>query len=99
MRRDGCSWPLFPRYYGFCLGAGALAATTALVSGAHPRLSAPLVLGTVLVGFARVQVLPRVMSARAAGDADDVASFHLLSVRLNMVVLALLLLVGTEIAL
>jgi len=86
---------LFPHYYMVGIACGGIAITLALVSSAGPLLTVPLVICTVLVAYARQAITPAVNEARENDDAERFASLHVLSVRLNMIVLALLLLAGT----
>lgn len=88
---------VLPRYYllGVIAGAGSIA--SALAGGADLRLSIPLVIALVLVAYARQVVSPAATDARQSQDEEQVARLHLFSVRLNMIVLALLLLAGTVI--
>ena len=86
-----------PRYYllGVLAGAGSIA--SALAGDADLRLSIPLVIGWVLVAYARQVVSPAATDARQSQNEEQLARLHLFSVRLNMIVLALLLLAGTVI--
>ena len=86
---------LFPRYYMVGIVSGAIAIAIALVAHASLLLTVPRVICLVLVTYARQVVTPAVNEARDADDAERFAHLHVLSVRLNMVVLALLLLAGT----
>lgn len=86
---------LFPRYYMVGIVTGAVAIAIALVAHASLLLSVPLVICLVLVTYARQVLTPAVNEARDADEPERFARLHVLSVRLNMVVLALLLLAGT----
>ena len=86
---------LFPRYYMVGIVSGAIAIATALLTHSSLLLTIPLVICLVLVVYARQVVTPAANQARDAEDTERFASLHVLSVRLNMVVLALLLLAGT----
>ena len=90
---------LFPRYYMTGIVAGAVALTVCLTVGADLRLTLPLAACWIASLYARQRILPAANEARERGDDDAFARLHVFSVRLNMVVLALLLLVGTLLAL
>ncbi len=90
---------LFPGYYLFGIVNGAVAASRCLLFGADLRMTVPLVAALVMVAYARQRILPAVDAARAAEDEAQFERLHRLSVRLNMVVMALLLLAGSLIAL
>jgi peptidoglycan biosynthesis protein MviN/MurJ (putative lipid II flippase) len=89
---------LFPLYYMVGIVSGTIAIAIALFAHAGLLLTVPLVICLVLVTYARQVVTPAVNEAREADDAERFARLHVLSVRLNMVVLALLLLAGTVLA-
>ena len=88
---------LFPRYYllGIVCGLGATA--LALAGGSGLRLTVPLVISVVLAAYARQVITPALNDAREGDDDERFAQLHVLSVRLNLVVLALLLLAGSVI--
>jgi hypothetical protein len=99
--RDGAA-PLmrmiFPRYYLVGLVSGGTMLLGALAMGADLRITIPIVIGLALVGYARQVITPAVNEARNRSDDDRFARLHALSVRLNMVVLAILLLLGAVVA-
>jgi len=86
---------LFPRYYLFGVGCGAVAIGAALRVHNDLRLTAPLVVATVLSLYARQVLTPALEQARAADDDGRFARLHVSSVRLNLVALAALVLAGT----
>jgi hypothetical protein len=88
---------IFPRYYlvGLVSGSAMLLASFAL--GADLRVSVPITIGLALVAYARQVITPAVNEARGR-DEQRFAQLHATSVRLNMVVLAILLLLGAVIA-
>jgi hypothetical protein len=61
-------------------------------------VTAPLVIATVLTVYARQVLAPALDAARTAADDDAFARLHITSVRMNLIVLAMLVLVGTVIA-
>ena len=99
--RDGAA-PLmraiFPRYYLAALASGGIMLIAALGLGADLRVTVPIVIGLALAGYARQVVAPAVNRARESHDEARFAQLHALSVRLNLVVLAILLLLGTVVA-
>jgi len=99
--RDGAA-PLmraiFPRYYLAALLSGGTMLVAALGLGADLRVTVPIVIGLALAGYARQVVTPAVNRARESHDEARFAQLHALSVRLNLVVLAILLLLGTVVA-
>jgi hypothetical protein len=99
--RDGAA-PLmraiFPRYYLAALISGGLMLVAALGLGADLRVTVPIVIGLALAGYARQVVTPAVNRARDGHDEERFAQLHALSVRLNLVVLAILLLLGAVVA-
>lgn len=86
---------IFPRYYAVGLACGGTALAAALATGAGLRLTVPLVIGLVLVAYARQVITPALNDARDGEDAERFSQLHVLSVRLNMIVMALLLLAGS----
>lgn len=89
---------LSPSYYMLGIVSGSVALAAALVSRPSPLVTVPLVICLVVVTYARQVVTPAADKARDAGDGERYAVLHVLSVRLNMIVLALLLLTGTVLA-
>jgi hypothetical protein len=89
---------IFPRYYLVGLASGAAMLIAAFALGAGLPITVPIVIGLALVAYARQVLTPAVNRARDAHDDDHFARLHVLSVRLNIVVLALLLLLGAVIA-
>lgn len=89
---------IFPRYYLVGLIGGGAMLMAALAMGAGLPITVPIVIGLALVGYARQVVTPAVNQARDRHDENHFARLHALSVRLNMVVLAILLLLGAVIA-
>lgn len=89
---------LFPRYYALGIVCGAAGILTGLAAGADLRVTAPLVIATVLTAYARQVLAPALDAARSAADDDTFERLHVTSVRMNLVVLAMLLLAGTVIA-
>jgi len=89
---------VFPRYYLVGLLSGAAMLAAALGLGAGLPVTIPIVVGLVIVAYVRQVVTPAVNRARERGDDDAFARLHLVSVQLNLVVLAVLLLLGTIVA-
>lgn len=90
---------LFPRYYLFGLICGGSALLLCLVFRADLRITLPIGASFIVVAYARQQLLPAIEAARNSEDTEQFATLHRLSVQLNLVVMALLLLAGTLIAL
>lgn len=90
---------LVPRYYIFGLICGGAALILCLTFRADLRISIPLAAAFTIVAYTRQRVLPAAESARDRQDDEQFRWLHRLSVQLNMIVLALLLLAGTLIAL
>jgi hypothetical protein len=98
--RDGAApfmRTIFPRYYLAGLLSGGAMLVAALAMGAGLRLTVPIVIALALVAYARQVITPAVNEARGRDD-ERFAHLHSLSVRLNMVVLAILLLLGAVVA-
>ena len=89
---------LFPKYYALGILCGAAGIAAGLAAGFDLRVTAPLVVATVLTVYARQVLTPALDAARAAADDDAFARLHVTSVRMNLVVLAMLFLAGTVIA-
>jgi len=89
---------VFPRYYLVGLISGGTALAAALALDLDMRVTAPLLASLVLAAYARQVITPAVNTARDSRDDTRFARLHGLSVRLNLIVLALLLLVGTVVA-
>jgi hypothetical protein len=89
---------LFPRYYALGIVCGLAATAAGLAAGRDLRLTAPLVVATVLTAYARQVLVPALDAARTAADDDAFARLHVTSVRMNLIVLAMLLLSGSVIA-
>ena len=90
---------LFPRYYLFGVICGAVSTGAAIGLNGDLRLTAPLVVATVLSIYARQVLTPALEAARAGADERRFARLHVSSVRLNLVALAALLLVGSVLTL
>lgn len=89
---------LFPHYYGVGLASGAVMLATSLALRAGLLVTVPIVIAAVLAAYARQVITPAARRARDAEDEPGYARLHRMSVRLNMVILALLLLLGSAIA-
>jgi hypothetical protein len=89
---------IFPRYYLAGLLSGGAMLVAALGLGADLRITVPIVIGLALGGYARQVITPAVNRARDGHDEKRFAQLHALSVRLNLVVLAILLLLGAVVA-
>jgi hypothetical protein len=89
---------IFPRYYLAGLVSGGLMLLAAFALSADLRLIAPIVIALVLVAYARQVLTPAANQARERHDEERFARVHRLSVQLNLVVLALLLLLGAVVA-
>jgi len=85
---------LFPRYYLTGAICGLLATIAGVGSDASLRVTAPLLAATVITIFARQRLAPDLDKTRTTNNTERFAQLHTLSVRLNMIVLALLVLVG-----
>jgi hypothetical protein len=99
--RDGAA-PLmravFPRYYMVGLISGAIMLVASLALGADLRITIPVVIALVLAAYARQVITPAVNRARETHDEARFKSLHTMSVRLNVVTLAILLLLGSVVA-
>jgi len=89
---------MFPRYYALGIVCGLVATAAGLAAGRDLRLTAPLVIATVLTVYARQVLTPALDVARTTADDDDFRRLHVTSVRMNLIVLAMLLLSGSVIA-
>ena len=89
---------MFPRYYALGIVCGLVATVAGLAAGRDLRLTAPLVIATVLTVYARQVLTPALDAARTAADDDTFRRLHVTSVRMNLIVLAMLLLSGSVIA-
>jgi len=89
---------MFPRYYALGIVCGLVATAAGLAGGGDLRLTAPLVIATVLTVYARQVLTPALDVARTAADDDAFRRLHVTSVRMNLIVLAMLLLSGSVIA-
>lgn len=91
---------LFPPYYLFGMITGGIAVAFCLVFRADLRVTVPLAASLIIVSYARQQLLPAIEQARPRRDDDPAFDrLHRMSVRLNLTVMAMLLLAGTLIAL
>ena len=99
--RDGAA-PLmraiFPRYYLAGLISGAIMLVASLALGADLRVTIPVVIAMVLAAYARQVITPAVNRARESHDEARFKHLHTMSVRLNIVTLAILLLLGSVVA-
>jgi hypothetical protein len=89
---------IFPRYYLVGLISGGIMLLAALGLGADLRITIPVVIALVLSGYARQVITPAVNRARDTHDEERFSRLHHMSVRLNIVVLAILLLLGSVVA-
>ncbi|MFQ5936634.1 MAG: DUF4149 domain-containing protein [Acidiferrobacterales bacterium] len=89
---------IFPRYYGWGLGAGVVALVGLAALGALAGAWAPPLLGLIVLVFAMLcltayslVLVPKVNAARDAGEAEQEAfqQLHKRSVRINIAVLCL----------
>lgn len=89
---------MFPRYYLFSIVCGAVALAAALTTANDLRLTIPMLTALVMAAYARQVLTPAMAGARETKSDDDFARMHVLSVRLNIVALAALILAGTFLA-
>ena len=89
---------LFPRYYAVGMACGAAAVVTAIAAGSGYLVTVPLVVACVLSAYARQVLVPALGAARAEADEARFGSLHTMSVRMNLVVIAMLFLAGSRIA-
>ena len=89
---------MFPRYYLFSAVCSAAAMIAALVARNDLRLTVPILIAGVLAVYARQVLTPSLAEARESGNDETFGRLHVLSVRLNIVALAALILVGVYLA-
>ena len=89
---------LFTGYYRLGIMCGIPAAGLALLSGADLRLTLPLAASAVIFLYSYLRILPAAEDARNQENEEMFTRLHHLSVRLNMTILAMLVLAGVELS-
>lgn len=89
---------LFPRYYAVGVACAAVTVVIAIAAGSDLLLTVPLTIAGVLSAYARQVLVPALDAARIDADQTRFGSLHTMSVRMNLVVIAMLFLAGSRIA-